>query len=362
MVGNSVQGCLGHGVHGVGCDQAGDVQGVRQGRVLHTGGCPQRALYVRAVCLQTCPTLGGEHFLEHLVGEACVCQACLALELHSVAACRFEACIDFGVYAGDEEGCDRVDGGQVLTVFQRLLQAEHVGVDDLAVAGQGEDQGHVHADAGSQGLRDGAQTFLGCGDLDHDVFAAHALVEFTCHLGGAFGVACQAGVNLDGDAAVKTVGRLVDGCEHVAGVAYVVAGCGEDCLFNACAGGGKLTHLLSVCGALGERASEDGGVGGHTDDVVGLDEFGEVAAGQTLTGEVVKPDGDTGVGKLLSGLRHVKTFDSLSKLKFEISVKSSGRREAPAERSAGAYPLRPHPTVRGSAVCAAVTAALLLPT
>ena len=363
MVGNSVQGCLGHGVHGVGCNQAGDVQGVRQGRVLHTGGCPQRALYVRAVCLQTCPTLGGEHFLEHLVGEACVCQACLALELHSVAAGSFEACIDFGVYAGDEEGCDRVDGGQVLTVLQRLLQAEHVGVDDLAVAGQGEDQGHVHADASSQGLRDGAQAFLGCGDLDHDVFAAHALVEFTCHLGGAFGVACQAGVNLDGDAAVKTVGCLVDGCEHVAGCAHVVAGCGEDCLFNACAGGGKLTHLLSVCGALGERASEDGGVGGHTDDVVGLDEFGEVAAGQTLTGEVVKPDGDAGVGKLLSGLRHVKTFDSLSKLKFEISVKSSGRREAPAERSAGAYPLRPHPTrTGGSAVCAAVTAALLLPT
>ena len=139
VVGNSVQGCLGHGVHGVGCDQAGDVQGVRQGRVLHAGGCPQRALYVRAVCLQTCPTLGGEHFLEHLVGEACVCQACLALELHSVAAGSFEARIDFGVYAGDEEGCDRVDGGQVLAVLQRLLQAEHVGVDDLAVAGQGED-------------------------------------------------------------------------------------------------------------------------------------------------------------------------------------------------------------------------------
>ena len=101
---------------------------------------------------------------------------------------------------------------------------------------------------------------------------------------------------------------------------------------------------------------------------MGLDEFGEVAAGQTLTGEVVKPDGDTGVGKLLSGLRHVKTFDSLSKLIFVeieigISVKSTGRREAPAEWSAGAYPLRLHPHPYspyrgGDALCAAVTATL----
>ena len=207
-----------------------------------------------------------------------------------------------------------MDGGQVLTVFQRLLQAEHVGVDDLSVAGQGENQGHVHADASSQGLSDGTQAFLGCRNLDHDVFAAHTLVEFMCHFDGAFGVACQAGVNLDGDATVKTVGCLIDGCEYVAGYAYVVAGCGEDCLFNACADCGKFTHLFSVCGTLGERTSEDGGVGGHTDDIVGLDEFGEVAAGQTLTGEVVKPDGDAGVGKLLSGLRHVKTFDSLSEI------------------------------------------------
>ncbi|BAS20957.1 hypothetical protein RM6536_1710 [Rothia mucilaginosa] len=55
----------------------------------------------------------------------------------------------------------------------------------------------------------------------------------------------------------------------------------------------------------------------------------------------------------------MKTFDSLSKLKFEISVKSTGRREAPAEWSAGAYPLRLRPTLTGgSAVCAAVTATL----
>lgn len=43
------------------------------------------------------------------------------------------------------------------------------------------------------------------------------------------------------------------------------------------------SHLFSLR-HLGERTSEDGGVGGHTDDIVGLDEFGsEVAAGQTLT-------------------------------------------------------------------------------
>ena len=256
------------------------------------------------MCLQASPALGGEHFLEDLVGEACVGQTGLALELKGVAADSLQAAVNLGVHAGDEEGRDRVDGGQVLAVLQRLLQAEHVGVDDLAVAGQGENQGHVHADACSQGLSDGAQTFLGCGDLDHDVFAAHALVELTRHLCGALGVACQAGVNLDGDAAVKTVGGLVDGFEHVAGVAHVVAGCGEDGFLDVGTGSGQLTHLLGVGGTLGERTGEDGGVGGHADHVVGLDELGEVAAGQALAGEVVKPDGDTGVGKLLSGLRH----------------------------------------------------------
>ena len=81
-----------------------------------------------------------------------------------------------------------------------------------------------------------------------------------------------------------------------------------NCLFNACADCGKFTHLFSVCGTLGERTSEDGGVGGHTDDIVGLDEFGEVAAGQTLK-ERSSSQMDASVGRLLSGLRHVKTFD-----------------------------------------------------
>ena len=48
VVKRGVQGLLRHGVDDAGSDELGDVQGVRVGRVLHSGGGPQRTLRTRA--------------------------------------------------------------------------------------------------------------------------------------------------------------------------------------------------------------------------------------------------------------------------------------------------------------------------
>ena len=87
----------------------------------------------------------------------------------------------------------------------------------------------------------------------------------------------QVGGDLDGDAPVDAVGGVVDRLEDVAGVAYVGGGEREDRLVDVGALGGELAHLLVVPLALGQRGGEDRRVGGDPDDVVLVDEVGEVA-------------------------------------------------------------------------------------
>src|SRR4051794_37573572 len=55
VVGERLEGLLGHRVDGVGDDQVGDVLGVGVALVLHAGGGPQRSLGVRAGVLQGLP-------------------------------------------------------------------------------------------------------------------------------------------------------------------------------------------------------------------------------------------------------------------------------------------------------------------
>jgi hypothetical protein len=72
------------------------------------------------------PALGAELLLEHLVRQARVGQACLALEgFGLLGAYGFESLVDLGVHAGDEERGDRVDLGEVVAVGLGLLEASH---------------------------------------------------------------------------------------------------------------------------------------------------------------------------------------------------------------------------------------------
>ena len=113
----------------------------------------------------------------------------------------------------------------------------------------------------------------------------------------------EVGGDLDRDPAVDAVGGVEDRLEHVAGVADVGGGEREDGLVDVGARGGELTDLAVVALAVGEGGGEDRRVGGDPDDVVVLDEVGEVAALEALAGQVVEPDGDSGCGQVAAGGR-----------------------------------------------------------
>ena len=90
------------------------------------------------------------------------------------------------------------------------------------------------------------------------------------------GVVGQVRVDLERDPAVLAVALVPDRPQHVAGVADVVAREREEDLLRVGLGGRQLADLVVVGVALGDRALEDRGVGGHADDAV-ADEAGEVA-------------------------------------------------------------------------------------
>ena len=147
VVGGRVQGRLGHRVHRVGDDQVDDVHGVGEGRVLGGGGRPQRPLHLGALGGEGPPPVGVELLLVELVGEPRVGDGRLALQRQRLRRPdRGQPLVDLGVDPGDEERRDRRDRGDVVPVGRRLLEPGHVGVDDLAVAGEGEDQRHVDRD------------------------------------------------------------------------------------------------------------------------------------------------------------------------------------------------------------------------
>ena len=66
----------------------------------------------------------------------------------------------------------------------------------------------------------------------------------------------------------------------------------------------QLADLLVVALAVGDRAGEDGRVGGDPDDGLLLDQVGQVAGLDPLAGQVVEPDRDAGVGEVLESLGH----------------------------------------------------------
>ncbi len=295
---------LRHGVDGVLDDQVVDVHRVLVVRVLHAGRRPQRALAVGPGRGQLVPAVAGEELLVGLVGEPGVGDPGLAEEVVGGAG-LVQPVVDLGVDAGDEERRDRVDLGEVQPGVVRLLQTGEVGVHHALVAVQPEDQGDVDADALAQGVGDRGGALGGRRDLDEQVLPVDLLPQLLGRGEGRVGVEGEVGGDLDGDPAVDPVGGVVDRLEDVAGVAYVGGGQREHRLVDVGALGGELAHLVVVPLALGERGGEDRRVGGDAHDVVVPDEVGEVARLDALAGEVVEPDGDSGLRQLLQVVSHV---------------------------------------------------------
>jgi len=134
-----------------------------------------------------------------------------------------------------------------------------------------------------------------------DVVAVDLLVQ-VLGLGDRSGsVPGEAGVHLDGDAAVHTLGGGGNRGEEVAGVSDVRRRDFEDGLFDGGAGSGLGRDGGVVVVPGGDGGVEDAGVRGDTHNVLLFDQLLQRAGLQAAAGEVIEPDGNTGVGKLLGG-------------------------------------------------------------
>ena len=205
----ALDGPLRHRVHGVGRHEVDDVHGVGEGRVLGAGRSPQRPLHLRPPGRG--PPARSDDASRSCVGQPGVGEAGLAAQrLRLRGAELVQPVVDLGVHPADKEGRHRTDLGQVVPGRGRL-QARHVGVDDLAVALQREDQRDVDADPfGDAAVIAGSP--LGGGDLDEQVGPVHHPPQFE-RLGDGLGrVVGQPRVDLErhpaaGPVAVVPPGR-----------------------------------------------------------------------------------------------------------------------------------------------------------
>src|SRR5699024_7574677 len=126
--------------------------------------------------------------------------------------------VDLAVHAGDEEGGHGVDLRQVAAGGIGQLEPGEVGLHDVLVPLDGEDQRDVDADALTDGRGDRGQARLGGRDLDEQVLPADHRMQVLDLLDGALGVVGQARVDLDADPAVDALRGGMDLGEHVGGL------------------------------------------------------------------------------------------------------------------------------------------------
>lgn len=114
----------------------------------------------------------------------------------------------------------------------------------------------------------------------------------------------QPRVDLDGDPAVLTVGGVEDRTQDVGGVPHVRRRDHPDGFLDGHLAGGQVGELGVVAVTLGDGLLEDRRVGGDTDDVLLVDQLGQVAGRDPLAGQVVQPDRDAFVGEALECVCH----------------------------------------------------------
>ena len=316
VVGDRVNGLLRHGVHGVGGDQLGDIQGVGVVRVLHAGGRPQRPLHSRAVSLERLVAVAAdEHLLVCRVCQPGVGHARLSTQRQClVAADLLQSLVDLGVHPGDEERCDGMDLGHVVAGLLRSLQAGQIGIHHQAVPFDGEDQCHVDRNSFGDNRSDRRQAGHRRGDLDQEVGPVDDLPQLDRLQDRLVGVMGEARIDLDRYPAVDAVGLLVLLGQHVAGVADVVGGHGADRGVHVGAAFGEFFHLPVVGGALRQCRLKNAGVGGDAHDALGVDQLLQIAGLQSVAGQVVKPYGHARGGQRgeVGILSHAWSFSLIS--------------------------------------------------
>ena len=273
VVGERLDGLARHRVDRLGPDQLLDVDDVAVLGVLGRGRRPQAALRGRALGGERVPVRAREDLLVGLVGELGVGDRELALELG--VAGLVEPLVGLGVDARHEERGDGGDAGRVAAALDEPLQAADVGLGDLAVALEREDQRDVDGDPARDRLLDRRQALLRGGDLHEQVRAVDQLVEVRGLLDRALGVVGEVRVDLERDPAVLAAALVVHRTQHVAGGLDVAGGEREEDVLRLALALEHLAQLLVVGVALGDRALEDGRVRGHAPDAL-ADQLGEL--------------------------------------------------------------------------------------
>jgi hypothetical protein len=188
--------------------------------------------------------------------------------------------LSISVNPGHEEAGHRGDAAQSLPVRRGPFEAFEVGVHDVAVALDGEDQRDVHADALPQRAGNRRQTLFGGRDLDQQVRPVDGLPQVQRLGQGGLGVVRQERANLQRHAAVDPFSGLPDAGEHVAGLLDVRDGYLPDGVLDRRAPGLEVADLGVVGLTLRQRRGEDRRVRRDTGDRVVGDQLLQVPAGQ----------------------------------------------------------------------------------
>ncbi len=168
------------------------------------------------------------------------------------------------------------------------FEAGEVGVHDLLVAVETEDQGDVDVAPLGDHLLDCGKGFNGSRDLDHQVRPIDPLMKGPRRCFGSGSIVGEAGVHLDADIAVEAPAVVEQWGEHVEGTVDVGEYQCPVVIGDRTTVAHQLAELIVVVGGALDRLLEDGGIAGETTDPV-ADLLLELTAGEIAALQVVEP-------------------------------------------------------------------------
>ena len=176
------------------------------------------------------------------------------------------------------------------------FEAREVGVDDLFVACDREQQCDVDVDAAGGELFDRGYPGFRGGNLDHHVRSREPGPQVDRLRDGRLRVVGEVGGALERHEPVAPAARIVDRAQQVGGAADVIEREFEEQLLrSADAGRDGLAQLVVVAVRAGDCFGEDRRIGRRAGHRVVGDQPGERAAVEQLSRERVEPDRDAGL-------------------------------------------------------------------
>ena len=177
-----------------------------------------------------------------------------------------------------------------LTLLCTGREPGDVGLRDLAVARQAEQQGHVDVDAVPNELLDAGQPLPGGRHLDHDVRAVHGLPQVTRLRQGAVDVPRQVRIDLQAYKTVTPLGIIIKRSQEIGRITYIPH---RQCLiYLRCAFAlpGEFTNLVVVVRAAADRLVKNGRIGRHAPQAFFFDAPAQGSRPNDVTTDEVLPD------------------------------------------------------------------------